>query len=457
MTIDELIREHADELRAAHAHRVSEVPARREWRHGWITAVGAAVVVVLLIAPVGLLLRSGSGAGLGEEQTATTAATSVPETSLPSMLAPPLVNMAELSEPLFSEEGDIGLRRVLETDRGFVVSGWFTTIWSNDGESWAIVGGAPDGDDSLQALAVLDGVAIGVGAYDGATARLYRSEDLGATWEIRQLPSDEGTVRTSGYFVSTDDSGFIISGVGTKSSFDSDVTLYLWKSPDGLDWTVDRVADMGGEFLFAESVTAVDGATVLLAQTFDDRLLAFEQATGEERWEQFDLTPVLADQAGITAELQNATLVGVHIVDGQLNAWWRFNNGNRGDVLEEAAAVVKRTGPGEWEAIPIIGLAPATVTSTSDGFVGTAHLDTELGTYPEGTSIVASADGVEWREIARFTGVALEALHETGPGEFIASGAETAINDEGHVYVTAGGVWKITLTDNLERIIQPDG
>ncbi|MCH8992265.1 MAG: hypothetical protein IIA44_11020, partial [Acidobacteria bacterium] len=341
-----------------------------------------------------------------------------------------------------------------------------TTIWSDTGQSWAVVGGAPDGDNpdlSLQAMAVLDGVAIGVGAYDGATARLYRSEDLGASWEIRRLPADEGTVQISGYFVSNDDSGFIVSGFGTKSSFDNNVTLYLWESPDGLEWTVDRVADMGGEFTFTETIATVDGVTVLLAQTFDDRLLAFEQTRGEEEWDQFDLTPVLADQAGITADLVNATFVASHVVGGQLNVWWRFNNGNRGDVLEVAAAVVRRTGPGEWEAIPISGVAPVTVTATtSDGFVGTAHLATlgvppELGVPLETTSIVVSADGIEWWEIARFEGVALQVLHETGPSQFIVSGAETAINNQGYVYTTGGGIWNITLTDPLDQILRPDG
>ena len=322
-----------------------------------------------------------------------------------------------------------------------------------------------DGDNpdlSLQAMTVLDGAAIGVGAYDGATARLYRSEDLGASWGIRQLPADEGTVQISGYFVSNDDSGFIVSGVGTKSSFDNNVTLYLWESPDGLEWAVDHVADMGGEFTFTETITTFDGVTVLLAQTFDDRLLAFEQTSGEEGWDQFDLTPILADQAGITADLVNATFVASHIVDGRLNVWWRFDNGNRGDVLEVAAAVVRRIGPGEWEAIPIIGVAPVTVTATTSGFVGTAHLATlgvppELGVPLETTSIVVSADGIEWWEIARFEGVALQALHETGPGQFIASGAETAINNQGYVYTTGEGIWNITLTDPLDQILRPDG
>jgi len=130
--------------------------------------------------------------------------------------------------------------------------------------------------------------------------------------------------------------------------------------------------------------------------------------------------------------------------------------------VEMAAAVVRRTGPGEWEAIPIVGVAPVTVTATSDGFVGTAHLVTlgvppELGVPLETTSIVASADGVEWREIARFDGVALEALHETAPGQFIASGAETATNNQGYVYTTGGGIWNITLADPLDQIIRPDG
>ena len=133
MKIDELIREHATELRVAHVHRVPEVPARREWRRGWVAAVGAAVVVFLMIVPVGLLLSSGSDPSLDEAPTATTAAISVPETSQLSTPEPPLVNMAELSEPLFLRDGGLGLRRVLETEGGFVVSGWFTTIWSDTG------------------------------------------------------------------------------------------------------------------------------------------------------------------------------------------------------------------------------------------------------------------------------------------------------------------------------------
>jgi len=63
MKIDDLIREHAARLRSAHSHRVPPGLNRRAPRRGWVTALATAVGVVLLIAPVALLLRPGSGSG----------------------------------------------------------------------------------------------------------------------------------------------------------------------------------------------------------------------------------------------------------------------------------------------------------------------------------------------------------------------------------------------------------
>lgn len=63
MKIDDLIREHAARLRSAHSHRVPPGLNRRAPRRGWVTALATAVGVVLLIAPVALLLRPGSGGG----------------------------------------------------------------------------------------------------------------------------------------------------------------------------------------------------------------------------------------------------------------------------------------------------------------------------------------------------------------------------------------------------------
>jgi hypothetical protein len=269
-----------------------------------------------------------------------------------------------------------------------------------------------------------------------------------------ELPADAGTVQIVPQVLSTDDSGFIVSGVGTTSTFDEDVTIYLWTSLDGIQWTVDRVADMGSEFTYTEIVASVDGATVLLAQVSDGPLLAFEQRSDKDGWDQVDLTPVLADQAGIDADMRNVSFVGANVADGQLSVWWSFNNGNLGDVFEQTTAVVRRTGPNTWEATAISGIAPVTMTVTTGGFIGTAHRDNSFFTTPAATSIVASADGIEWQEISRFDGVALGTLVETGPGEFIASGVETAIHDDGYVNATGSGIWRITLTDSLDAIIR---
>jgi hypothetical protein len=458
--VDELIREHAHGLQAAYAHHLAEVPTKRGWRRGWVVALAAAVVVVLVIAPVALLLGSGSDEGPVGTPTEVTAQTSVPEAAdLPvSTLGPSIEEVAELSGPLFLDEGDFGLRPVLDTDSGFLVSGWFTTVRSTNGETWDVVGGGPEGDDSLLAFTTVDGVAIAVGAHDGATARLYRSEDLGATWEIRELPADEGTTRIVVHVVSTDDFGFIVAGVGTTSSFDNDNTLYVWRSPDGIEWTVDRVADMGAEFTFAESITSMEGATIVVAQTFSDRLLAFEHDNGEEEWALVDLTPILKDEAGISSDLVNATFVSALNIDGDLSVWWQFNNGGLGGVFEEAAAVVTRTGPGPWTAGRIDGLAPASVTSTAVGFMGTAYPGTDIGTPAAASSLLVSVDGLAWHEIARFDGVALGALHQIQPGEFIATGTSTVVRgegDEAYVDVTGGGIWHITFTRPLDEIINP--
>ena len=91
MNIDDLIREHADRLKSAHSERVPPGFGKRGQRRGWVVALGAAVAVLVVIAPVALLVRSNSGVVPVLEPPATVAATPAPGTSLVPESSPLLV------------------------------------------------------------------------------------------------------------------------------------------------------------------------------------------------------------------------------------------------------------------------------------------------------------------------------------------------------------------------------
>jgi hypothetical protein len=424
---------------------------RRRWSPILVVAA-AFLAAVVLTAPAALLFRSGSGATSDAGPTlpggpATTAAS----TTHPGLTG----DTVELSAPAYREEGGSGLSAVFQTADGFVVSNGRSTIWSRDAKTWVVGGATLEGDDWITSFAARGDTAVAVGARDGRPGRLYRSEERGSGWETFELPADDGTLAVAVHVVVTDDAGFVALGVGTKSTFDDNVTLYLWTSADGIEWTVERVAEMGGEFTYAETVANVDGATVVLAQTFADRILAFERTGGGDAWSRTDLSSILAVQAGITPDLINAAFSGEATMDGKLTTWWTFDDGKVG-APKAAAAVLRRTGPGSWEALPVAGEAPTTITRTGHMILGTAHVDATPGIQPGSTSLVASTDGVDWQEFARFDGVALETLVEIGPGLFLTSGAETEANPDGFPRVAAGAVWNVILPDDLNTIIQAD-
>lgn len=415
-----------------------------------------ALMVALAVVTVGLLTRAlvlplGDVAAPPSPEDATSPEPADP-TIAPSPSSPESTAstaLAVLGDRLYEQPGDRGLGPIIGSGEELTVVGWRMVLSSTDGgESWQLVGGPPQDEEALVAAASGDGVLVAIGARDGAGARLYRSEDQGASWELQDLPARAGTVRVVPHVISYQDSGFLVAGVGTTGSFDTDVTIYLWSSPDGRNWEFEPVADMGAEFTYIDSVELIEDAVVLLSQTGDDsarRLLAFERPEGADAWSQVDLTPIVQDQGGISPELVNIHLNGAGTLDGDLLAWWSFDRGME-DEPERAAVVTRRTARGAWEASPIRGIAPETVTSIGDGFlVGTSYQG-EMTPYiePRFTAIVSSVDGISWEEIGRFQGIALGRLRETTPNLLLASGKE--VEAEGFGQVASSGIWKVELT-----------
>jgi len=438
MKIDELIRQRADELRSAYEQEspralpLSPQHKSRMNRSGIGVMVAAALAVFLVFGPLAFLLRS-------DPQTSTE-----PDDPL-------VTTDGSIASRLYEQPGDQGLGSIMDSGEDLMVAGYKVVLSSADGgESWRVVGGAPAGEEAVVSAAANGDVLVAIAAHGGTGGGLYRSTDDGGTWELQDLPALPGTVQIAPQTVTHNEAGFVVAGTGTTSTFDDEVTLYLWKSSDGQTWDFEHVADLGAEFIYIESVEAIDDSVVLLTRTGDDfatRLLGFERQREVDVWSQVDLTPIVQSQAGISVEPSNERLIGAGIVDGELLAWWSFDNGLE-DTFEKQSAVTRRTAEGEWDANRISGIAPETITTTSDGvLVGTSHPG-EMAPYiePRFTAIVVSTDGISWQEIGRFQGVALGKLKETGPNLFLASGKE--VENEGSGRVPSSGIWKVQLTEN---------
>lgn len=427
MQIDELIRQRAEELRLAYEREVpralpqSPIRKSRMRRSGVGVMAGAALAVLLVFGPLVILLRP-------ELQTGAT-----------PIVAPD----GSVASPLYEQSGDGGLRPIMDSGENLIAIGYDGVLSSADGgESWQLVGSVPDGEEAITSAAANGDVLVAVAAHGGAGGGLYRSTDLGATWERQDL-------RASPQIVTHNGEGFLVAGTGT-SSVDAGVGVYVWMSMDGQTWESEEVADLGVELIYIESVETIDDGLVLLARTGDDvatRLLAFEQSEGGQ-WSQADLTPTIKNQAGISMEQSNEYLVGAGMVDGELLAWWNFDNAFAGDGLTKQSAVARRTAGGEWDATRLPGIAPETVTVTSDGsLIGTSHPGEQTPYIePRFTAIVASTDGVNWRETGRFQGIAFGQLKEVGPDLFLASGKEVDQEDPGRV--PSSGIWKVELPND---------
>jgi hypothetical protein len=244
---------------------------------------------------------------------------------------------------------------------------------------------------------------------------------------------------------------FLIAGVGTESSFDTDVTLYLWRSSDTLSWEVEQVANLGADFAYSEAVQIVDDRLVIIARIANDTstptLLAFEE-TGNE-WGRIDLSPIVWAETGHTSDLVNAQLKGVGTIDERVHTWWGSDDGSGASIM----AAAKQTGSGEWEAESVTGVIPETITITPDGLIGTAHPGTFAPSMTPGfTAIVASDDGISWSEIGRLDGLFLRQLRHIDGRLLIAAGNETEPSDEGFTVPTSG-IWEIELSRDLAELI----
>jgi hypothetical protein len=423
MQIDELIRQRAEELRVAYEQETpralpqSPIRKARMKRSGVGVMAGAALAVLLVFGPLVFLLRP------------------EPPRSATPIVAPD----GSVASPLYEQKGDRGLGSIVGSGENLISIGYDGVLSSADGESWQLVGGVPDGEEAVTSAAANGDVLLVIAAHGGKGGGLYRSTDLGATWVPQNLPASPRAVAYTG-------GRFVVAGT---VSADAGVSVHVWTSVDGQTWEWEQVADVGAELIYIESVQAMDDGLVLLARTGDDfatRLLAFEQSGGGE-WSQMDLTPIIQNQAGISIEPSNENLIGAAIIDGELSAWWTFDPAT-GDPAEKQTVITRLTADGEWEATHLPGIAPETVTPTSSGFlVGTSHPGEQTPYIePRFTAIVASADGVNWREIGRFQGIALGQLEEIEPNRFLASGKEVDQEDPGRV--PSSGIWKIELPND---------
>lgn len=450
MKVDELIKQKAEELHRVHAHdsgRLDELRTRaRPHRRSqvWVL-IGAALTVLLLFGPVALFLRSEDPSNsIPDDNTPTADGDSSPAESLGDV---------SIGERLFEMPGDGGLGSVMTSGSDLIVTGFDTVLRSADGgDTWQVTGSSPLGDDSLIETEAADGVLLAVGAHDGASSRLYRSADYGATWEPFELPAPPEIVQGSGFVVQYAD-GWVISGVGTQSSFDDDASLFVWRSQDTLNWEFEEVIDLEGRFAYIDVVEVVDDRLVVISRVAQDtELELFAMEETDDGWSRTELTPILESQAGLTSEPVNTLPKGAGIVGNRLHAWWSFTDG-MGNL--QTSATVYRTGLGEWDAEPLAGVAPETVTITPNGLVGTAHPETNAPMMTPGfTAIVASIDGITWSEIGRVDGLYLQQLRQLDDRHFIAAGNVTEAT-EGGFTVPSLGIWELGLSDDLADMLGP--
>lgn len=450
MKVDELIKQKAEELHRVHAHdsgRLEEFRARARPRRRsqvWVL-VGAALAVLLLLGPVALFLRSEDPSN------------SAPDANTPTADGDPTPPQASgdvsVSDRLFEVPGDGGLGPVMTSGSDLIVTGFDIVLRSADGgDTWEETGSSPSGDDSLILTEAADGTLLAVGAHDGASSRLYRSGDYGATWEQFEVPTPSGIDQIVAGDIAHRAGQWIIAGVATQSSFDNHAVMYVWKSPDAANWDFEEVADLEGRFAYIDAVEVVDNRVVVLARSAQDTALdLFAMEEADAGWSRTELTPILESQAGLPSKPVNTLPKGAGIVGDRLHAWWSFADGSFNHLL---AATVYRTGPGEWGAEPTTGVAPETVTITADGLIGTAHPGTLVPTLTPGfTAIVTSNDGITWSEIGRVDGLYLRQLAQMDNGQFIAAGNETEATDEEEatdegVTVPSSGIWNIELSDD---------
>ena len=432
MKVDELIRQKAEELHQVHAHdslRLDELEAWARPRRRpkvWVL-IGAAVTILLLFGPVALFLRSEEPAG------ESTPAESSGEVSI--------------GERLFEIPSDGGLGPVMASGSDLIVAGFDTVSRSSDGgDTWEVTGSSPPGDDSLIRTEAADGMLLAVGAHDGSSSRLYRSADYGATWEQFELPAppETGGVVTGVIAHRADE--WIISGVGADS------TLYVWRSSDAVNWEFEEVIDLEGGFAYTDALEVVDDRLVIISRIAQDTALTlFALEETDDGWARTELTPILESQAGLPSEFVNAFPKKAGVVGGRLQAWWSFDDASGGQQL---AATAYRTGLGEWQAEPLVGVAPETVTITPDGLVGTAHPGADAPMLTPGfTAIVVSNDGITWDEVGRIHGLYLRQLRQLDDRHLIAAGNETELTEEG-LTVPSSGIWEVVLSDDIPNLLE---
>ncbi len=427
------------------------------WR-GVSVAVGTALVVVLALGGL-ILLNPSTTTPLSEDPSASTP--TVPLTSATlgagSVEAPPppLTNEAVLGDALLHIDQGQTAPKLVDLGGALAVAGAEIAYISLDsGITWTETAPLPD-SDVITKLAGWDRTLVAIGTNDVPSSSLYVSHDRGEAWTSVDLPVPEGVVGWVPQELAVRDGEVLLAGAGTTTSFDDDTRVYVWRSNvgGGSAWTVEEVAQMGSDFTIAEAIVWIGLEPVVLAQTFSNRILAFESQSGS--WRIVDVGSVVANQAAIGPEMGDITLAGADVIGDEAFVWWRFEDG-AGDT---AAVLARRSEEFGWEAKRDIGPDGEQPTISDhvlrvDGaYIAIGHLETPRGVPATSSSILVSYSGLGWLEIARIGGVDLTNLVAIDTLEFLAVGNETQELEGGGTAWTALGAWTLEITNPVTDLL----
>jgi len=418
-------------------------PRRRRTTRIAITAVAFAAVVGLM-APITLLLT-----GDGNGPTVTPPASTDPTLPDAGESGLPVVS---LGDPLWQRDGDeVMLGEIVATATGFLVNGtenthalpWpVYTLTSPDGLTWTQAWAQP-GFDMLGPVASNGTTTLALGASSGDASTLYRWNPDVPTWDPIELPLPEGAIRAVAQLPAVIDRGWLVVGLATPSSFDDRTDVVAWRSTDTIDWITETIADdVGAVFYAGEVIDTGDGETVVgfarIGELEGERPphpIVFETDSQGE-WAMTDLTTLVVDDGQIGPGMVNLQLVDAKILDGNLYAWWLFDNG-QGDDTQRQMVVTLRTDAGTWSATSTAGPFPTRVTPFGGELIAIQQ-PADWSFDRAASVLLRSTDGITWEPIGTTDGIALRHLVALGTERLLATGA---IPDPGDSQANRGGIW----------------
>ncbi len=419
-------------------------------RKGWLVAATAALLVFVLVGAIALL-RSPLEADLGGRPASPTTSLGVtPPTSAVSLSGPELPALPSVAARLtevYREDGRVGFHSLVRSDEIAVVAGWWSVLVSDDGFGWRRTGGRPDGEEALLSVALQDDRLVGIGATDGNHSAVYRSDDLGTSWELVDLPLGDDVVQTSAQAVFADDDGFVVAGMTTTSDFDSQVSFVVWESSNGNEWTVEQAADLGRDFATVEAVVGADGRRFVVLRTFGRRILIVDDRGESGDWSTTDITEIVRRAPATSFEFVNTQLLYAVVDGGQLTTWWSLMNNGEYEDLKVSVVVAEQQIGGRWEAFETDGPAPARVAWFGDRYIGFAQTTTPFTTSTEPAKLITSNDGRTWTSVGELPGVELIRMEAVDDRTVLLVGNETSIDSEGNSVVDAGVMWTALVDD----------